>query len=291
MEYLRELLAEHKRNLPAVLSGWLQRCSEQLKLSLGAAVTTILVAAIYLLLVWSFIGAKEGRQEFELRLALSAAPLLGFPLLYLVNFFLSPRRIYDEAQSQIRELSERLDRKPRLSLSYAAEKTQKFSNGSKQTFLYAINEGGGDVEGAQVKIEEAQFRRVGSDAWEGTSIVARTNMSWGFLPDGDPQKYSTVPLAHGKEPIDFISGPLNVSQSDGQPRLGFIIRIDPRHWKSVSPVFWENGTYKFVMQVSAIHIEKPGKLTLFVDWDGKNLVICSDDNPGQVLESCRALAV
>jgi hypothetical protein len=24
MEYLRELLAEHKRNLPAVLSGWLR---------------------------------------------------------------------------------------------------------------------------------------------------------------------------------------------------------------------------------------------------------------------------
>jgi hypothetical protein len=31
MEYLRELLAEHKRNIPAVLSGWLRRCQRPTK--------------------------------------------------------------------------------------------------------------------------------------------------------------------------------------------------------------------------------------------------------------------
>ena len=53
--------------------------------------------------------------------------------------------------------------------------------------------------------------------------------------------------------------------------LGFAIRIDPRHWRNVNPFFWETGTYKFAMQVSASNADKPGKLTLFVDWDDKNL--------------------
>ena len=111
--------------------------------------------------------------------------------------------------------------KQRVSLSYAGDKTIKHNNGSKHTFLYATNEGGGDAAGTQVKIEEARFRRDGSDIWEGTSIVSRTNMSWGFLPDGDPQKYSTVQLAPGSEPVDFVSGPHNFQLQDGSMQLGF----------------------------------------------------------------------
>jgi hypothetical protein len=180
--------------------------------------------------------------------------------------------------------------RPRLKLSYAAEKTLSRADGSKTTFLYATNEGQSDVSGAQVKIEQAQFRKDGSDKWDRTSIVSRTNMSWGYLPDGDPQKYSTVPLAPGSEVIDFVSGPHLFQQQGGPPRLGFLIRIDPRHWQNVNPAFWEKGTYKFVMQVSALDVERPDKLTLFVDWDGTNLVIRSDE-PSQILETSRALEV
>ncbi len=183
-----------------------------------------------------------------------------------------------------------LENRPRLKLSYAPEKTLKHSNGSKQTFLYAINEGTSDVSDAQVKIEEAQYRKDGSDKWEGTSIVSRTNMSWGHVPDGDPQKYSTVALAPGSEVVDFISGPHNFQQQDGQTRLGFLIRIDPRHWRNVNPAFFETGTYKFAMQTSASDVENPAKPTLFVDWDGKSLVIRSD-NPSEVLETAGVLEV
>jgi hypothetical protein len=176
---------------------------------------------------------------------------------------------------------------PRLKLSYARERTQKRAGGFNLTFLSAINDGGNDLSGVQVKLEESQFRKDGSDSWEGTSIVARTNMSWAHLPDSDPQKYSTMQLAPGPELVDFISGPRNFSQG-GQTHLGFVIRIDPRHWGNVNPAFWEKGTYKFAMQVSATNVEKPGKLILFVDWDEKNLVIRSD-NPSQVLESFKVL--
>jgi hypothetical protein len=61
-------------------------------------------------------------------------------------------------------------------------------------------------------------------------------MSWGFLPDGDPQKYSTVQLPPGSEPIDFVSGPINVQLSNGQTHLGFVIRVDPKH-RGVNPFF------------------------------------------------------
>ena len=139
--------------------------------------------------------------------------------------------------------------------------------------------GGGDITGVQVKIDEAVFKSDGSNVWEGTSIVARPNMSWGSLPDGDAAKYSTWSLPHGKEIIDFISGP---RRSNNDPHLGFAIRIDPRQRMHVNPFFWRPGTYKFVMQISAPNVEKPGKLTLFVDWDGQKVKIRSDGDPTQI---------
>jgi hypothetical protein len=264
----------------------LKECGERLELSLGRIMTGALIAAIYLFLVWNFIGVKESQQEFQLKLAWSIAPLLGLPLYYAVHFFRSPTKIYNEAQEKIQELFERLDKKPRLRLSYAQDKTQpRGIDGSKLTFLYAINDKGGDVSGVQVKIEEAVLRRDGSDKWDGTSIVARTNMSWGHLDDDDPQKYSTSQLAPGSDVIDFISGPLIAKFGSGQEILGFKIRISPKH-RIVIPFFWEKGTYRFMMQISAADTENPGKLTLFADWNGATLVIRSDD---QVLETAEIL--
>jgi hypothetical protein len=263
----------------------LKEARHSLKLSGGEVVTALLVVGLYLLIVWFVVGAKEGQQELELRLSLTAALFLTFPFLYLQKFIAAPSKIYNEAQCQIQELSEQLSRKARLTLSYASDKTKKCANGSIWTYVRATNEGVNDVTGAQVKIEEAQFTRAKSELWEPTSIVSRVNMSWGYLPDGDPQKYSTVQLAPGSEVLDFISGPYELTKSDGQKCLGFIIRVDPKH-KGVNPIFWEEGTYKFVMQVSAVDIEKPQKLTVFADWDGKNLVLRTD---GQILDTGKIL--
>jgi hypothetical protein len=186
-----------------------------------------------------------------------------------------------------REAEAEINKKQRLKLSFAADKTQKRVNGSKLTYLYATNEGQNDVSGVQVKIEEARFRSTNSDKWVGTSIVARTNMSWGHLPDGDPHKYSTIQLAPGSEILDFINGPLLFHNPNGLPVPGFAIRVDPTH-AGIDPRFGELGTYKFVIQLSALDIAQPEKLTLFADWDGKRLLIRADDS-GQVLETATVL--
>ncbi len=83
-------------------------CKEQLEFSFGSAVIGLFVFSIYLFLIWHFIGAKESQQELELRLAWTAAPLLGFPLLYVFHFARSPRIIHGAAQDQIQALSARL---------------------------------------------------------------------------------------------------------------------------------------------------------------------------------------
>jgi hypothetical protein len=215
-----------------------------------------------------------------------ACVLLAFAVIFVGRLLFAPVHLYWAERDRADLLSEKEARKPRLRLNYAAEKTQKRSGGSKQSFLFAINESGSDVSGAQVKIEEAKFRRRGADLWEGTSIVARTNMSWGFVPEEDSQKYGTVPLAPGKEPIDFITGPVPILLAN-RGRVGFKIRIDPRHLGNVIPFFWEAGTYRFEMQISATDAER-AKLTLFVDWDGQTMTIRSE-NPDQILETANVL--
>jgi hypothetical protein len=166
--------------------------------------------------------------------------------------------------------------KPCLKLAYGQNKAKPLSNGGKHTFLLAINEGRRDVPDAQVIIEEAMIKRVGSDSWERTDILARPNMSWGFKPDDHPQKYSTVQLPPGPSLIDFLIGPSR--RGDG---LGFAIRIDPLQ-RGIDPFFKDAGRYKFAMQLSSLHTE-PEKLILFADWDGKNLVLRPDES-SEVLE-------
>jgi hypothetical protein len=183
------------------------------------------------------------------------------------------------------------DRRPQLMLVYAPDKTLPLSDGSRQTFLYAVNPSDTDVSGAQVKIEQAMYSRAPESLWEKTTIVARPNMSWADKADGDPNKYSAVQLAPGKEVIDFIWGPRELTQiitdeSTGVKRHDtqrwFEIRIDPRQRHTVQPVFYQAGTYKFVMQVSA-RDAKPASLTLYVHWDESDFVIYNDLD--QVLES------
>ena len=261
---------------------------EALKLTVDKIVIGTIVVCVWLFFVWKFEGGDEGWKATRAKLLAASAILLIFPFWYAVKFIASLSKIYDEATNkldeatnQIKELSDRLDRQPHLRLSYAADKTVRRGNGLDQTFLYAENEGGGDIVGVQVKIDEAMFKSKELNAWEGTSIVARPNMSWGSLPDGHADKYSATSLPHGKEIIDFISGP---RRYNSEPQLGFAIRIDPRQREHVNPFFWKSGTYKFVMQVSAPDVDKPGRLTLFVDWDGQRVTIRSDEDATQSLD-------
>jgi hypothetical protein len=270
---------------------------KELHIESRGRVVIALLGAIGAIVALAFLGSSDAsRDEIIARGAIGGIVILLFPFVYLWKFLGTPGRLEQELESK---LSARLDEqtgqiadlrdqmKPCIKLSYAADgKTRNLGGGSKATYLYATNERGRDVTSAQVKIEEAKFKPSESGEWQNTSIIARTNMSWGDKPDGDPQKYSTVQLAPGSEIIDFISGPHKFLQQN-RTQIGFLVRIDPKHWQNVSPVFSEIGTYKFVMQASASDVEKPARLTLFVNWDGKNLVILSDT--GQVLESAAVL--
>ena len=255
---------------------------EALKLTEDRIVIGVLLWGVWLFFVWMFKSGEDRWKSIRMKLVVALAPLLIFPIVYAIKFVASMDKLYDEAATRGEELTARIEKQPHLRLSYAADKTIRRGGGLDQTFLYAENEAGRDIIGAQVKIDGAFFRENGSSNWQGTSIVARPNMSWGFLPDGDAMKYLTMNLPHGKEIIDFVSGPRTANKED--PQLGFVIRIDPRQRMHVNPFFSKPGTYKFSMQVSAPNVEKPGKLILLVDWDGRQVKVRSDEEPSQVLD-------
>jgi hypothetical protein len=152
--------------------------------------------------------------------------ILAFAVIFVGRLLLAPVRLYWVERDKAEFLLKKQASKPHIRLSYAADgKTRSLGGGSKATYLYATNDGESDVTGAQVKIEEAKFKPRGSDKWENTSIIARPNMSWGDKIDGDPVKYSTVQLAPGSEPIDFIEGPIALKDR-GQIIPGFRIRAN-----------------------------------------------------------------
>ena len=71
----------------------------------------ILLGCIYVVLVWTFVGSTEGYNETTLRVAVSLAPLLAFPVVYLYKFVSAPAKIYGEAQENIFKLQLQLDDK------------------------------------------------------------------------------------------------------------------------------------------------------------------------------------
>jgi hypothetical protein len=183
----------------------------------------------------------------------------------LVAFYLD----HTSKMVRIRELEDRL--KPRLKLSYAAEKTVMRGPGHRYTFLSVTNESARNIDGVLTKIIESKFKKDGSELWVNTCIIANLNMSWCALPDHRwAAKYSAMQLQPGSELVDFISGPhTEANSADTANPSGhfptnpfFKIRIDPAHvGVGVLPFFGEKGTYKFVMQVSAPDAGKPEQLT------------------------------
>jgi hypothetical protein len=83
--------------------------------------------------------------------------------------FVAPFQAYVGENARVRELEERL--KPRLNLSFAADKTAKKSGGHRYTFLRVTNESEQNIDGVLTKIVESKFKRDASDSsWENTGI-------------------------------------------------------------------------------------------------------------------------
>jgi hypothetical protein len=194
---------------------WKETC-ESLKISVGKIISSLIVYGVAFYFIWTYQGELELLKVTTARVLITIGIISAFPVFFLYHFLSAASKIYNEATDKIRELQGRIDKEPRLKLSYAANKTIRRGNGLDQTFLYAENVGGGgDIVGVQVKIDEAMFKSEGSDVWEGTSIVARPNMSWGSLPDGNKEKYfdltKTPPkswmLSSYRHPIPMRNGP------------------------------------------------------------------------------------
>src|SRR5262249_7095973 len=113
--------------------------------------------------------------------------------------------------ARIQELEDKL--KPRLKLSYAADKTEKRKGGRRFTFLRITNESEVTIESVLPQIIESRFKPEGPESWRSTSIVANMNMSWAGIPESQKvQKYSARSLAPGSEElVDFVSGPYDTS--------------------------------------------------------------------------------
>jgi hypothetical protein len=64
------------------------------------AVITGLLAAIYLVLVWTLVGKEAGSSEFVLKVAASLAPVVLLPIIYIFKFFLVPPSMHQEALNE-----------------------------------------------------------------------------------------------------------------------------------------------------------------------------------------------
>jgi hypothetical protein len=259
---------------------------DSLKLTRGQIVIRILGYAIFVLVCWLFLGWTQKDLWEALRNPILWAfgiPIVSLPFVYVWKYLTLPTKMWNESEEKIRKLSEG---RPSLKLAYGNGKTSDRGN-HKMTYVNALSEGGGDVVGAQVVIDQSMFRARGSDRWVPTRINTRHIMSWANVPDGRPNKYAPRQISKGDNTVDFITCPVvdntgNIALDD-QRRHGFVFRIDPDHFRAVFPVFFEPGTYKFVMQLSAPNVLDPPRLTLLVEWDGQTATIQSED--GQVLET------
>lgn len=80
-----------------------------LSLSRDRIYIAFILGGIYLVLVWTLVGKTEGLSETVLRIIWTLAPLLAFPVVYLYGFIRAPKKVYDEAQENIRNLKLQLD--------------------------------------------------------------------------------------------------------------------------------------------------------------------------------------
>jgi hypothetical protein len=83
-----------------------------LGLSVERIVIAVLLGLIYLAIVWTQIGPREGGSETLLRIALSIAPILTLPIIYVWKFVVAPAKLYAEAENKIQQLEASLIARP-----------------------------------------------------------------------------------------------------------------------------------------------------------------------------------
>jgi hypothetical protein len=249
---------------------------DTLKLTREQLALKVFGYAIFIVAGWVFFGRTANDLWEGLRNTLIwslGIPMVILPFFYAYKYLTLPTKMWNESEEKIKALSEG---RPSLKLAYGNGKTSDRGN-HKMTYVNAISEGAGDVMGAQVVIDQSMFRARGSDRWVPTTINTRHIMSWANVPDGRPEKYAPRQISKGDNTVDFVTCPvINGKGSiavDDKGRKAFVFRIDPDHFRAVFPAFFEFGTYRFVMQLSAPNVLDPPRLTLLVEWDGQTATI------------------
>ena len=222
---------------------------EALELSGGELMTAILVVGLYLLIVWFVVGAKESQQELELRLSLTAALFLAFPLLYLRKFLAAPAKIYDEAKITIANLNAIIAPKIELDFNESICKTTLAQG--VFVHLHVYNRSALPIDNC-----EAILVSVTRDG-KPIGYLSRKNLSWSQPRDGTPEKYGKISLAEGdRHAIDV----LGAGQISGH--TCFWIRIADQ-----SGIYDTPGIYQLTIQVSGTGTKSASK-TLEVEWTG-----------------------
>jgi hypothetical protein len=181
---------------------------DSLKLTREQIAIRALGYAIFIFLAWFFFGrtANDLWEGLRNTLIWSFIPIVILPFVYLWKHLTVPTKMWNESEEKIRRLSEG---RPSLKLAYGNGKTSDRGN-HKMTYVNALSEGGGDVVGAQVVIDQSMFRARGSDKWVPTKINTRHIMSWTNVPD-DPtrrgEKYGPRQISQGDNTVDFITCP------------------------------------------------------------------------------------
>ncbi|HET6157593.1 MAG TPA: hypothetical protein VFE34_04540 [Dongiaceae bacterium] len=74
----------------------------------GRVMVIVLVAAIYGLLVWKFVGKDAAQSEMVSQMLAWLSPLFAFPAVFLWNLVFVPAKVQMESQGKITELSKTL---------------------------------------------------------------------------------------------------------------------------------------------------------------------------------------
>jgi hypothetical protein len=166
---------------------------DTLKLTREQLALKVLGYAIFIVVGWFLLGSTANDLWKGLRNTLVwslGIPIVILPSFYAYKYLTLPTKMWNELEQKIKALSEG---RPSLKLAYGNGKTSNRGN-HKMTYVNALSEGGGDVVGAQVVIDQSMFRARGSDRWVPTRINARHIMSWANVPDGRPEKYAPTPV-------------------------------------------------------------------------------------------------
>jgi hypothetical protein len=150
----------------------LKETLDTLKLTREQVALKVLGYAIFIVAGWVLFGRTANDLWEGLRNTLIwslGIPIVSLLFVYAYKYLTLPTKMWNELEEKIRKLSEG---RPSLKLAYGNGKTSDRGN-HKMTYVNALSEGGGDVVGARVLLDQSMFKARGSDRRAGLENLNR----------------------------------------------------------------------------------------------------------------------